>query len=202
MAGGKSKKGASKSAANKSAKPAGFDPQRAGLIVAVHEWSLTTLFREVEQGLHVWDPPHPRSMLGSISEFPPLTVRSHVRVTLQCNMPMHFTPRIGGSEKTVTRWSSGWINIYDFVPFRVRVFGDIPFGYWKVECAGLRAWEADMTAKSVTPEVALAIMSPGPGYDEPACKGNCLHRRPFCKGVSGHHSLGALPEALLGKPEK
>lgn len=152
MAGSKKKSGASNSGRQQSgrSKPAraGFSPVNHGLITVDREWQLSLLMRETSTGEFVWAPGPGTGMLGDLKEFTPLAARTHVRVSFVCSLPVYFTPTVGGAERQATRWQSGWIAVDNYIPFRLRAYGTSPVvGYWRVESAGVKLWEADLPKK-------------------------------------------------------
>jgi len=153
MAGPKNKKGntgGQSGGRTKSAPRApAFSPGNHGLLTVDKEWSLSWLLLEAATGEYSWAPSRAEFMVGELTEFAPLSARTHVRISFVSSVPLHFVPTPGGTERQALKWSSGWIAVDNLLPIRFRAFGkEAPNGYWRVESAGTKKWEADVGTRA------------------------------------------------------
>jgi hypothetical protein len=156
MAGSSKKKQSSPGQQGSKAKSAprvpAFSPGNHGLLTVDKEWSLSWLLLSENPGEYLWRPSEAAFMVGRLSDFAPLSARTHVRISFVSSVPLHFSPTAGAAERQATKWSSGWIAVDNLMPIRFRAFGsEPPNGYWRVESAGTKRWEGD-----ASPRPALA----------------------------------------------
>merc|ERR1711916_417214 len=136
MAGSKKSSSSTSRAGKNAKKTPAFSPANHGLMTVDREYPLSGLLLQVTEGEYKWAPVSAIGMVGTID---------------------NFAPRVGQPSKTAEKWTSGWIAVDDFVIFGMRAFGkDPPSGFWRVESAGLRAWETDLAGNPDEPDLTAA----------------------------------------------
>lgn len=185
------KKNASRPARNTNtgAKPAsrGFDPHADGRIVIRKNYSFGWLFKEHEPNYWVYDPIRPRHMVGTVQEFKPMDVRSHVRIGFSSDKDIFFAVREGQPEKRAKKWMSGWIHLEELVQFKLFCYGEEPSGHWHVESCGIKRWESEDPPSITTDKVGYlnAMMTSPPGGAKQCGTDVCRHYGPKCAKNQG-----------------